>query len=135
VRLALTFMGSSEIAKRVGVTADHVSHILAEPEVQAKIAAARATAMSDTRALVQTHARRAVDRLAELMEHRSGAVAVRAAVEMLSKAGVDAARRIDLGVVVGATEEDLNAEWEKIRAELEGDGNDTPKLPSGGDGA
>jgi hypothetical protein len=115
VRLALALVPPKTIAAALEVRADTVSKILAEPEIRARIEAARATSLNDGRANLQAATRRLVDRLLELAESRNQAVAVRAIVEGLSKAGFDAPKRIDLGLLAGSTDDEL---WAKLR-ELE----------------
>lgn len=117
VRLALMMTPASAIAKRLGVTPQRVSEILAEPEVVLRLEAARRTAFEDARAELRTLTRRAVAVLGEEMEGRSSAQRVRAAIEVLSKAGADAPRRFDVALLAGMTNEEIESEFKKLREE------------------
>lgn len=119
VCLALS-MPVSGIARRLRVHRVTVSKILAEPDVEAQLAAARTTAFRDARAVLRKATLRAAHVLVELLEHEAGHVACRAAIEILSKAGADAPRQLDLGVLADATDKEL---WERLRAIQAGDEN------------
>lgn len=117
VRLALALTPVGVIATRLGITRHRAGDILAEPEVRARIVAAEATAMKDAIARRRQLTRRAVEVLAERMEDKNGQVAVRAAQLVLSGSGADAAKKIDLGLLAGSTDAELDAELERILAE------------------
>lgn len=124
IRLALSLAPVHVIAKAVGVTRQRVSDVLAEDEVKARLVEARTSAFRDAVARLRQGTRRAAEVLIERMEDRSGAVAVRAAIEVLSKAGADAPKKIDLGVLAGVSDEELWKELDAIRKREAEGGND-----------
>ncbi len=113
-------MQVSDIARRLRVHRVTVSKILTEPDVQAKLAEARTTAFRDAQAVLRRACLRAAHVLVELLEDDAGHVRARAAIEILSKAGADAPKKIDLGSLAGATDADLWAELEEIRGDDDG---------------
>ena len=115
IRHVLAMMPVASIAREVGLHRSKVSEILQEPEVQAKLAQARTTAFRDAQAVLRQGTRRAAAVLIELLEDGAGHVRARAAIEILSKAGADAPKKIDLGSLAGATDDDLWDELEEIR--------------------
>lgn len=123
VRHVLAMMPLQSIAKTLGIHRNQVAEIIAEPEVQSKLAEARATAFRDAQAVLRQGTRRAAAVLIELLEDDAGHVRARAAIEILSKAGADAPKKIDLGVLAGATDEEL---WDRLH-DLE-----AGKAPAGG---
>lgn len=124
--VALAVLGTpvGVIAKELDLARETVSRIIHEPEVRARIEAARQTAIMDGRADLQASTRWLTGRLLELAASRNQAVAVRAIVEALSKVGFDAPKRIDLGLLAGSTDEEL---WAKLR-DLERRVSDQAKL-------
>lgn len=117
IRLALALTPVGVIAQRMDIHRTRVSDVLAEPEVRARLDDARRTAFEDARAVLRTGTRRAAERLMELLESKSATVAVRAAIEILSKSGADAPRKFDIGILAGATDAELDAELARIEAE------------------
>lgn len=122
IRHVLAMMPVQAIAKTLGIHRNQVAEIIAEPEVAAKLAEARTTAFRDAQAVLRQGTRRAAAVLIELLEDDAGHVRARAAIEILTKAGADAPKKIDLGSLAGATDDDLWDELEEIRSGRAADG-------------
>lgn len=116
---ALALLGAPQnvIAARTRLHPVSVSRILSEPDMVARLDAARATAFRDAQAILRQACLRAAHVLVELVEHESGHVALRAAVAILTKAGADAPKALDLGALAGAADADLWTELEALRSD------------------
>lgn len=90
IRLALLRMSAAEIAAELDAAPDTVSSILREPAVVEAIDTAERTALEDAQQGLRSLARKAMQRLAKLIDDPDPKIALDAATRVLTKAGADA---------------------------------------------
>lgn len=90
VRLRLLRLSAHEIAAELGAKPDTVSGILQEPDVVAAVEEAERTALEDAQKGLRTLTRKAMRRLAELVESEDERISLAASTAILTKAGADA---------------------------------------------
>ena len=90
VRLALLRMSAAEIAAELDAAPDTVSSILREPAVVEAIDAAERTALEDAQKGLRTLTRKAMRRLAQLVDSKDERISLAASTAVLTKAGADA---------------------------------------------
>jgi hypothetical protein len=117
VALAIVGTPQNVIAARLRLHFVSVSRILSEPENVARVKAAHATAFADAQATLRQACLRAANTLIDLLEHESGHVRARAAVEILTMAGADAPKRFDAATLEHATDAELWALLDAHRRE------------------